>query len=151
MRKNRPKIPHYRIQLQSLELIKAAASHTGVVGMEMTFQPLPEYELRVADVAWFSQERWDQSADQEYLQGAPDLVIEGVSPSNKAVDIAEEEKLCLANGSREFWVIFPNLREGKVSTPDRITTTYREGQEIPLRLFGTSTLPAAAIFAGIPD
>jgi hypothetical protein len=63
-------------------------------------------------------------------------------------EMAEKEKLCLENGSKEFWVLYPKLRQVKVSTPDGITTTYRDGQEIPLRLFGTAaTLKVNAIFS----
>jgi hypothetical protein len=35
----------------------------------------------------------------------------------------------------------------KVSTPDGITTTYRAGQEIPLRVFGSGALKVDDIFA----
>jgi Uma2 family endonuclease len=92
-------------------------------------------------------ERWEQIKPEDNLRGAPDLVIEVLSPSNTAAEMAEKEKLCLENGSKEFWVVYPKLRQVKVSTPDGITTTYRDGQEIPLRLFGGGTLQVSAIFS----
>ena len=73
----------------------------------MPFAPLPEYELRVADVAYLSPERFAQADPEDYIRGAPDLVIEVLSPSNTAAEIYEKEKLCLENGSREFWVVDP--------------------------------------------
>jgi Uma2 family endonuclease len=53
-------------------------------------------------------------------------------PSNTAAEIFEKEKLCLQNGGREFWVVDPDRRQVKVSTPDGRTVTYPSGQEIPL-------------------
>jgi len=73
-------------------------------------------------------------------------VIEVLSPSNTAAEINEKEKLCLENGAKEFWVLDADLRQVKVSTPDGITTTYRSGQEIPLRLFGAGALKVDDIF-----
>jgi Uma2 family endonuclease len=142
-----PNHEHYCIQRRVRRLLEAAAGESGVVDTELAFRALPEYEYRIADVAYVSQERWDQIDPESNLRGAPDLVIEVLSPSNTAAEMAEKEKLCLENGSKEFWVLYPKLRQVKVSTPDGITTTYREGQEIPLRLFGGATLKVSAIFS----
>ena len=142
----RPKLRHVRIQGKLVILIGSASKGLGWTGAEVPFRALPEYELRAADVAWVSQERWEAADDDDYLPGAPDLVVEVLSPSNTMDEIAEKEKLCLENGCREFWVVTPKLRQVKVSTPDSITITYREGQQIPLRLFGDGTLPVDEIF-----
>ena len=61
-------------------------------------------------------------------------------------EILEKERLCLENGSLEFWVVDPKLLLVRVSTPDGITRTYLSGQEIPLPLFGNQTLPVTSIF-----
>jgi Uma2 family endonuclease len=142
-----PNHEHYCIQRRVRRLMEAVAGESGVVDIELAFRALPEYEFRIADVAYVSQERWDQIKPKDNLRGAPDLVIEVLSPSNMASEMAKKEKLCLENGCREFWVIDADLRQVKVSTPDGITTTYRDGQEIPLRLFGNATLKVNAIFS----
>jgi Uma2 family endonuclease len=80
------------------------------------------------------------------LSGAPDLVIEVLSPSNTAAEIFDKEKLCLENGSQEFWVVDPDRLQVKISTPDGFTITYHSGQEIPLSLFGNAKVPVNAIF-----
>ena len=102
----------------------------------MAFRPLPEHELWVADVACLSAERLKQADPEAYIAGAPDLVIEILSPSNTATEIYDKEKLCLENGALEFWVVDPDRRQVKVSTPDGLTHTWRSGQEIPLPAFG---------------
>jgi hypothetical protein len=37
-------------------------------------------------------------------------------------------------------------RQVKISTPDGITTTFRSGQEIPLRVLGCVAIPVDEIF-----
>jgi Uma2 family endonuclease len=142
----RPKLKHTHIQKRPERLLEAAAGEAGTVVMEMSFRPLPEYELRVADVAYVSRHRWEQSDPEDNLAGAPELVIEVLSPSNTAAEIYDKEKLCVENGAQEFWVVDPDRCQVKVSTPDGRTTTYVSGEEIPLLLFGGAKLAIDAIF-----
>jgi Uma2 family endonuclease len=102
----------------------------------MAFRPLPEYELWVADVAYLSPERFATVDPEDNVHGAPDLVIEILSPSNTVVEMNERERICLENGALEFWVVDPTRRQVKVSTPDGHTRTWRSGQEIPLPMLG---------------
>jgi len=143
----RPKLKHFRLQRKLRELLNVSAEGRGIVETEVAFRALPEYELRVADVAYLSAEHWDQADPDDNIRGAPDLVIEVLSPSNTVAEINDKEKLCLENGALEFWVVDPVLRQVKVSTPDFITTTYRPGQEIPLRVLGAGTLKVDDVFA----
>lgn len=143
----RPKFRHHLIQSRLRDLLKPLAGSGAFVEYEVAFRALPEYELRIADVAYLSAERRQRTDPEDNIRGAPDLVIEVLSPSNTAVEINEKEKLCLENGAREFWVVDPDLRQVKVSTPDGITTAYRSGQEIPLRVLGAGSLQVDDIFA----
>ncbi len=143
----RPKLKHALIQSRLRDTLKSVAPTGAYVESEVAFRALPEYELRVADVAYVSAERFQKGDPEDNIRGAPDLVIEVLSPSNTAAEINEKEKLCLENGAREFWVLDPDLRQVKVSTPDGITTTYKSGQEIPLRVLGAGTIKVDDIFA----
>jgi len=44
----------------------------------------------------------------------------------------ERERVCLANGAREFRVVDADRRQVKVTTPDGRTVTRQGGDEIPL-------------------
>jgi Uma2 family endonuclease len=108
---------------------------------------LPEHELWVADVVHVSAER-EKSIDPEgYLDGAPDIVIEMLSPSNSAAEMFDKEHLCLKNGAKEFWVVDPKRRLVKVSYAAGTWGLWRAGQEIPLPLFGGKTLAVDSIWA----
>jgi Uma2 family endonuclease len=143
----RPKPKHYKMQWRSQSILEQLADDAGFVGTEPAFRALPEHELRVANVAFVSKQRWEAVDPEAYLQGAPELVIEVLSPSNTVEEILDNEQLCLENGCREFWVPDGKRRQVKVSTPDGLTKTYHEGQEIPLTLFGGGSLKVDAIFA----
>jgi len=115
--------------------------------IEMPFRALPEHELRIADVAYLSAVRNSEFDAADYICGAPDLVVEVLSPSNTASELLDKESLCLENGAKEFWVVDPIRRQAKVSTVGGRTQTWKSGQEIPLPLFGAGArLSVDAIF-----
>lgn len=145
VRVTRPKQKHHRIQERLIQLLSPHA-RDGVVSWEVAFRAEPEYEIRAADVAYVSRERYDTIDPEDNLRGAPELVIEVVSPSNTASELHDKELLCLANGCREFWVVDPQRRIVKVSTPDGNTKRYDEGDHIPLSVFGSGSIPVAEIF-----
>jgi Uma2 family endonuclease len=126
--------PHVRAQRQLRRLLETAAGETGIVEKEMPFRPLPEYECWAADVAYVSKARWD--AIDRYLLGAPELVIEVLSQSNTVAEMRARERICLENGSLEFWAVNTDRHEVKVATPNG-RVTYKAGQEIPLFFGGT--------------
>ncbi len=109
------------------------------------FRALPEYELRVADVGYSFASDGKRRRDDN-LYGAPDLVIEVLSPSNTASEIDEKAALCLANGCRQFWVVDGRLRQIAVSTPDGLTRIYRSGESIPLVFADNQSLKVDAAF-----
>jgi len=143
----RPKLKHSLIQRNVRRLFEALAEPGSYVDVEVAFRPLPEYELWAADVAYVSRNRFEQADPEDNLQGAPEMVVEVLSPSNTAVEIYDKEQLCLQNGAQQFWVVDPDRRQVKVSTPDGHTITYQPGQEIPLPLFGAAKVAVDDIFA----
>jgi Uma2 family endonuclease len=140
-----PKLKHPTVQRRLRRLLEAAAGETGIVDSEFGFRPLPEGEFRVADVVFIFQARWQGIDLDGYFAGAPELVAEILSPSNTEKEMLDKKKLCLENGSQEFWVVDIDHRQVEISTPDGRTITYKSGQQIPL-FFAAGTLSVDAIF-----
>ena len=67
----------------------------------------------------------------EYYEGAPLLAVEVVSPSNTANQIVKKVKTYLANGSKEVWVLYPDVRTVWV---------HREGRAVAVEGILTSDL-----------
>ena len=138
-----PDLAHGEVQHRLFLLLETPAASIGVVRIELPYRPQPEHQAWRADVAYVSNTRWNPK--DKYFFGAPDLVIEVLSPSNTAEELIEKRALCLENGSRESWVADAKRRQVEVSTPDGRTVTYKSGHEIPL-VFGGS-LAVQAIFS----
>jgi Uma2 family endonuclease len=140
-----PKHRHFRIQQNLREALEEAGGAIGKAVTEFGFRPEPEHEYWTADVAYMTWEHWLAIPDDSNMQGAPDIVMEVLSPSNTASEMLDKEQICLENGAREFWVVDPVRRQVKVSGADGHAATYKAGQSIPLWFGGT--LPVDSIFA----
>lgn len=137
---------HRLVQDRLAELLRSLAKAPIYISVEFPFRALPEGEYRVADVVCLSLDRYNRIDPAGYLEGAPEMVIEVLSPSNTMAEMLDKEAVCLASRCREFWIVDNARHPVKVSTPDGITTTYHDGQLIPLPLLGSSNLAVADIF-----
>lgn len=106
----------------------------------------PEYDLRAADIGFVPRERWERTKDEDYYLGAPDLIVEMLSPSKTTVEIDEKAALRLANGCREFWIVDRRLRQITVAKPGGLTHTYRSGESIPLAFAENHALTVDSVF-----
>lgn len=59
------------------------------------------------DFIYVSPERQHLLANRQYVDGAPDLVIEVLSPSNRTFDLEEKYRIYEQEGVREYWVVDP--------------------------------------------
>ncbi|MBV8202286.1 MAG: Uma2 family endonuclease [Acidobacteria bacterium] len=57
------------------------------------------------DILYISREREERQATERYLAGAPDLVVEILSPSTRYVDLGVKLRLYERFGVPEYWVI----------------------------------------------
>lgn len=58
---------------------------------------------KVADVAWFSADRWEQVQDEYDSPIAPEICVEVISPSNSSEDIQDKKNLYFERGAIEVW------------------------------------------------
>jgi Uma2 family endonuclease len=105
---------------------------------EFPFRPTPEYEFRVADVALFSLTLWEQTADDDYFRGVPEIVIEVLSRSNSASEMLEREEICLRYGGREFWLVDPGRESVKVIRAGGHSSVHDAGSVIESDALGGS-------------
>ena len=140
----RPKKRHIGMQARLFRLLNRELEQAFFVSMELPFRIAQEGDLRAADVAIVPWVRWE--SQDEDLFGAPELVIEVLSPSNTASEMYEREKLCLENGALQFWTVDLNKRQIRVGTKELPPRFYEADQEISLAAFGGSTLKLAEVF-----
>jgi Uma2 family endonuclease len=142
----RPKFKHERLQHRFYDLLKPKLQAFGMAVIEFAYRPLPEFELRGADVAVVSRSRAEAIDPEDNLHGAPDLVIEVMSPSNTKAALRALATLCLANGAREFWVADERVQTITVLRRDGSQSVYNIGDAVPLTAFGSDSLSVSEIF-----
>lgn len=59
---------------------------------------------KVADVAWFSPERWEQVKDEFDASVAPEICVEVLSPRNSNEEIEQKMRLYFDAGAQEVWI-----------------------------------------------
>lgn len=76
--------------------------------------------------------------DERGCHGAPDWVIEVVSPSSKGMDYGRKQLLYFTAGVREYWVVDP-IREVVIvyqSSEEWMPTFWRFRESIPVGIYG---------------
>lgn len=92
----------------------------------------------------------EQKRGQEGCRGAPDLVIEILSPSNTAIEMDRKLKLYQEAKVREYWIVNP---ETKIITVYRFQEgailffTYKKDAEVPVGIFPELSISLEHVFA----
>lgn len=123
-----PKWRHARLQNRIAAILNLQLNQQGEVLVEMPFQPAPEFEVWRADVGYVRMERANISGFG-YLKGAPDLVVEVLSPSNTADEIDDRRTTCMSNGCLSFWVVNDNRKTVSITKED-VTKHYDGSSKI---------------------
>lgn len=78
---------------------------TGKVTVECPISTISTSEgVKVADAIWVSKKRLVQIGGRTALNGAPEICVEVISPSNKRGEIEEKRRLYFEAGAKEVWV-----------------------------------------------
>lgn len=113
----------------------------GDVGFILRLPWDPE-RVRAPDVAFIAAERLPGGKlPSEFIEGAPDLAVEVLSPNDNPVDLAQRVRDYLEAGARRVWVVAPEARTVTVYRPDGTARFLRE----PEVLEGEEVLPGLAI------
>lgn len=90
------------------QLGRVTAAETGYIVHQ---NPNGRDTVLAPDVAFTSQDRLPQDISSKFAPYAPDLVVEVVSPSDRADDIQEKVGKYLQYGTQLVWVIYPKTKE----------------------------------------
>jgi len=69
---------------------------------------------RIPDLSFMTTERVRQIQPDADIEGAPDLAIEVLSPSDTATAVRKKVKQYFAAGCRAVWLVYPESREIEV-------------------------------------
>jgi len=87
---------------------------------------------------------------EEGCRGAPDLVIEILSPSNTALEMERKRSLYRKAGVREYWVV--DSRDNRITVycfkdGATFTNTYEASDTIPVDVFSPFSITLEQVFA----
>ena len=74
--------------------------------------------FRCPDVSFIRAERLASANLDGWVEGAPDLAVEVISPSETVKEMSEKRQQFLKAGSHEVWLIFPENRTAEIYTHD---------------------------------
>ena len=97
--------------------------------------------MRLPDVSFVAADRVKTQDRATYYHLAPDVAIEIISPSERAVDMRTKLRDYLRTGVRQVWQVYPETQEVVVYAADGTVHTYDIGQTIP----GADVLPGFAL------
>jgi Uma2 family endonuclease len=87
---------------------------------------------------------------KEGCRGAPDLVIEILSPSNTAIEMQKKLELYRNAGVREYWVVDPENKKihAYLFSKDKISSDiYNDTGIMPVAIFPELKIPLEQVFA----
>lgn len=94
-------VMHGKLQLKIGMLLTQLMQEAGEATIECAIQTTQG--TKVADVAWFSAERWEQVQDEYDSPIAPEICVEVISRSNSAEEIKQKKSLYFERGAIEIW------------------------------------------------
>ncbi len=104
-----PVVRHQVVLMQLLEHLRATMRPRGgrvlVAPMDVT---LADHSVVQPDLLLVMQERANIIGDR--VQGAPDLLVEILSPSTARLDRGDKLRLYAESGVREYWLVDPEAR-----------------------------------------
>lgn len=127
--------PHGKVALHTGALIDAfvhehhlGAAFAAETGFTLGRNP---DTVRAPDVAFIATARIPAPEDARgFVEIAPDLVVEVLSPDDRPGAVAEKVLEWLEAGCRQVWVLDPQLRRVVVHLPDGLSRTLGEDDEL---------------------
>jgi len=149
--------PNFRHQVMLMELSRQFANF--LVGKPCKVFPAP-FDVRL----FYAEDESDDTVVQpdisvicnkakfgpEGCRGAPDLVVEILSPSNTAIEMEQKLKLYQEAGVREYWVIDPENNGLTVYLFQKdiiVTKTYKDTDTVAVAILPGLNITLEQVFA----
>lgn len=117
------RIIKFLVQFAELHALGEAGPELGVV-----LKRDPDIVL-APDVAFIRQTKLPGGVLPEgFIEGAPTLAVEVISPNDRENEVSENVDLYLAFGTDRVWVVRPRLKTVTVHHPDRTSHTLHVGE-----------------------
>lgn len=115
--------PNPRHQIVSANLFKKLADFVNGKAMGVIlYSPIDVYLGREnayqPDIVFISKDRQDV-IQEDGIYGAPDLVIEILSPSTARYDLREKFRIYEKYGVKEYWIVDPEITSIEIYTKER--------------------------------
>jgi Uma2 family endonuclease len=145
----RGKIPHEVVKknLNKLLVVWLAQNPIAELFPETMYQ-LDEYTSLIPDLGVVFPGRPSPGNDG-WIQDAPELAIEVVSPSQTVVRLEKKIDLYLAHKSRSVWVVFPEQRAVRIFSVNGQSRKFEQNQTLEDPVLPGFSTPVSAIFDGI--
>lgn len=86
--------------------------------------------IRQPDVSVLSKERIHAAPKDSWFEGAPELAVEVVSPSDSAQDLEIKTKQYLQASAKQVWILYPATKTVHISRPDTPLVVLDESQSL---------------------
>jgi Uma2 family endonuclease len=145
-----PLIIHKDLQLRITDLCRAAFPNAHVLP-EYPFQIPETNDKRSADVAMTTRERGEEARKKGVLVGAPEVVVEVLSPSNSMAQLRRDRRVFFEHGTLLFLVVDPDDNTIEVyAKGEKTALTLGIEDTLELSVFGErKTIPVREVFSGI--
>jgi len=146
---------HQLITMQLLVLLSEVIDRTKFLAnydTSIVVEPTDPASMPRPDVFVIDRVRFrTAAAEDRYPEGAPELAIEVVSPSNTEKEIEDKIELYLANGSMAVWIVYPKPRTVVLCEAAGKNKEFREGEALPLpSTIGDRSIQVSEIFSVLP-
>jgi len=107
----------------------------------------PDRTVRQPDISYLIKDRLPSAMKSVYCEGAPELAVEVVSPTDSAAELNRKVQQYLEAGSKEVWVAYPDTRSVHVHRPGGNTYRAAETDTLTSDLFPGWSVRVAEFFA----
>jgi Uma2 family endonuclease len=95
------------------------ANPLGIVGNELGFLVTRDPDTLLSPDLYFLSTEKARTADlANWIEGAPDIAIEIISPNERFGDIRRKVDIYLRAGAQQVWLVYPEACEAQVYLPD---------------------------------